>query len=189
MNAQQSYLRSFTPVLAKQSAHFLENFGIELCRSSQAMSTGNGGEIFITEFELDGARMQLMLAQPAPHHLRKPHQRRFDLPRISGVFVVSVFVADRLGIAIGSDLGIKPSTSIFAAGLAGQRQTPLAKMFFKKSIVKPSQIADLPDAQSVQILFGDFSHAGDIAHIKRSEKLCLLPGNDPQNSVRFGFSR
>ena len=189
MNSQQAHLRSFTPVLAKQSAHLFENFGVELCGSGQAMSAGDGGEIFVAEFELDGARVQLMFAQPAAHHLGKPHQGGFDLLGIGGVFVVGVFVADGFGIGIGADFAIKPSTSIFAARFAGQRQPPFAKMFFEKSIVKAARSPTCRMPKRMQILLRDFANAGDIAHIQRREKFGFLSGNDPQNSVRFGLGR
>src|SRR5271154_2612885 len=105
MHSEQTYLRSLAPVLAKQSAHLLEDFGVELSGSGQAMSSRDGSEIFVAKFELDGTRVQSIFAQAATDHLRKTHQRGHNLLGISGVFVIGVFVADGLGISIGGEHG------------------------------------------------------------------------------------
>src|SRR5208282_2713479 len=123
----------------KQCARLLEDFGVELRGSGQAVGAGDGGEIFVAQFELDGASMQLVFAQAAALHFGEPHQGGLNLLHIGGVVVVGVFVADGLGIGIGANLVVEPSASIFSAGFSGQGQTPFAKMFLEKRIVKAGE--------------------------------------------------
>ena len=93
-----------------------------------------------------------------------------------------------LGISVRPNFGVEPSSGIFAPGFAGQRQSPLTKAFFQKHIVEAGQITHLPYAERTEVLLGNFTHAGDVPHIERRQKSCLLARHDPQNSIglRFG---
>ena len=105
------------------------------------------------------------------------------------VFVVSVFVADRLGIGVGSDFAVEPAAGIFPTGFARQRQPPFSESFFEKVFVEASEVSNLVNAQAVQVLFRDFADAGNLAHVQRRQEICLLPGHDPENAVGFGTGR
>ena len=80
--------------------------------------------------------MQTALPQSAAYHFRKAHKRGFQLVLSGGIFVISMLVADRLGITVSPNFRIEPSSSILAAGFTGQRQAPLPKEFFKERIIE-----------------------------------------------------
>src|SRR3974390_1432023 len=103
MHTKQPNRNSFLPVLAEQSPYLLEDFGVELGWHCKSMSARQGCEVLVAQLQLHGARMKMRFAQPASDHLRKAHERGFKLAYIGGIFVVSVFVADRLGCDIGTD--------------------------------------------------------------------------------------
>src|SRR5258708_36816257 len=96
-----------------------------------------------------------------------------------------MFVADGLGIGVGSDFTIEPAAGIFTARFARQRQSPFPEAFLEESLVESSQISDLANAQTVQVLFRDFTDTGNVSHVERSQKFCFLSGHDPKNPVRF----
>ncbi len=99
------------------------------------MSAGDGREIFVAQFQLDGAGVNIGFAQAAADHFGESHQRGFELRRVGGVFVVGVLVADGFGVGIGADLGVEPSTGIFAARFAGEREPPFAEAVCKFGLV------------------------------------------------------
>ena len=74
-----------------------------------------------------------------------------------------------------------------ALRLAGQRQSPFAELLFEKLLVERGQIADLANAELVQVLLGDFADAGDLSHVERREKPRLLTRQHPQHAVRLGL--
>src|SRR5437660_1102019 len=82
------------------------------------------------------ALTQTAFPQPAAYHFGKSHKRGFQLLLTGGIFVVSMLVADRLGITVSPNFRIEPSSSILAAGFTGQRQAPLPKAFFKERIIE-----------------------------------------------------
>ena len=49
---------ALTPVLAKQRANLLEDFGVELGRDGKRVGAGDGGEVLVAQLELDGAGVQ-----------------------------------------------------------------------------------------------------------------------------------
>src|SRR5580692_7502124 len=102
--SQQAHGRAVAPVLAEQGSDLLEDFGIELRGSRQAVRPGDGGEIYVAQLELESASMQLLFPQPPAHHFREPHQGRFQLIEVRRILVVGMFVADRLGADVGADL-------------------------------------------------------------------------------------
>src|SRR5580704_4817867 len=125
LHAQQAHLLPLAPVLAKQSAHLLEDFRIELRGCSQRVRPRDGGKIFVAQLELESASMQSTFPQAPSHHLGEPHQRGLKLLDVRSVVVISVFVADGFGSDLFADFSIEPSAGVFAAGFAGQRQSPL----------------------------------------------------------------
>ena len=106
---------------------------------------------------------------------------------MSGIFIIGVLVADGLGISVSPNLRIEPSSGIFTAGFARQRQSPLAKPFFEEHIVETGQISHLPDTKCMQVLLGNFAHAGNVPYIERRQKSCFLARHNPQNSIGLGF--
>src|ERR1700722_1654709 len=124
MDTQKADRHAFFPILAEQRANFSENLGVELSWGSKRVSAGKRGEVLVTQFELDGARVKLRFAQAASHHFREAHQRGFELARVRSVFVVGVLVADGFCIGIGSDFGIEPAAGVLSTSLAGKSQTP-----------------------------------------------------------------
>ena len=96
-----------------------------------------------------------------------------------------MLVADGFGSDLVAHLSIEPAARVFAASLAGKRQSPLAKAFFKKSFIEAGEIADPVDPQRMQILLHHLAHARDVAHVERRKKLCFLPGDDPEHTMRL----
>ena len=92
-----------------------------------------GGEIRVAQLDVDGARVQFVLAQPAADHLRQPRQRRFEQRGVGGIFAERVLVADRFRIFPLADVGVEPAARVLPDGFAGQRQAPLAETFLQKS--------------------------------------------------------
>ena len=167
LHAQKSNRHALFPISAEQRAHLLENFRVELGWGRQGMGASECGEIFVAQFELNGARVKPGFAQAAGHHLRKTRQCRLQLGEIGGVFVVGVFVADGFGIRIGSNFSVEPSTCIFAAGLPRQGQAPFSKTIVQFGFVEASQVSDFFDAEGVQVTFHDLADSGDFTHVER----------------------
>src|SRR6266581_435348 len=136
MHSKQSHLRALAPILAEQCSSLFEYFRIQLRRHDEGVRPGNGGEIFVTQFYLNGTGVQTAFPQPAAYHFGKSHKRGFQLLLTGGIFVISMLVADRLGITVSPNFRIEPSSSILAAGFTGQRQAPLPKAFFKERIIE-----------------------------------------------------
>src|SRR5258708_30997476 len=122
MHSEESNVRSLLPVFAEQSADLLEDFRIELRRGRESVGTRQRGEVFVSQLELNGAGVEVGLAQAASNHLRQAHESGFDLSWIRSVFVVGVLVADGLGLGVRSNFAVEPSAGIFAACLAGERE-------------------------------------------------------------------
>ena len=115
------------------------------------MSTRYCCEIFVTEFELHRTGVEIGFAQAASNHLAETHQRGFELCLIRGVFVVGVLVADGLGVVFGRNFAIEPSASVLTSGFAGEGQSPFSEAIFQFAFFQPGQIADLLDAERVQM--------------------------------------
>ncbi len=52
LHAEQPYLCAFTPVGMKQPLDLLEDFVVELRRRIERVRAGDGGEIFVAQFQL-----------------------------------------------------------------------------------------------------------------------------------------
>src|ERR1700730_12262585 len=98
-----------------------------------------------------------------------------------------MLVADGLGIAIRPHLAVEPAAGILAASFARQRESPFPEPFFEKYLIEASEVSHFVNAQAVQALFSDFAHAGNLAHIQRSQEVGLLPGHDPEHAVGLGL--
>ena len=59
----------------------------------------------------------------------------------------------------------------------------------RKVSSKRAEVSDLANAQAVQVLFGDFADAGNLAHVERSQEVCFLSGHDPEHAVGLGPGR
>src|ERR1035441_9085091 len=127
LHAEKTNLRALLPILAEEGTDLLEDFRVELGWGRQGVRAGDGGEVFIAEFELDRARVEMGFAQAAAHHLGKSHQGGFELAAVGRVFVVGVLVADGFGADVSSNFGVEPATGIFASGLTGQSETPFSE--------------------------------------------------------------
>src|SRR5205085_4733809 len=127
MDAQQSDLLAALPVFPKKCSYLLEDFCIQLGWNSKRVSAGDGREIFITEFQLHGASMQSMFAQPAAHHFGKTHEGRLQLFAAGCILSESVLMADGFRIGVGTHIVVEPSSSIVSLRLTGKCQAPLAK--------------------------------------------------------------
>src|SRR5438094_3491854 len=145
MHAEQAHLCTPTPILTKKHSYLFEDLDVKLSWGRQGMSACDGGEVFIAQLELDGTRLQGTIAQTATHHLRKTHQGRFQLLGIGRIFIVGMFVADRLGISIGPHFAVEPAAGIFAARFARQCQSPLSETLFEESLIKASEVSYLSD--------------------------------------------
>src|ERR1700733_4905216 len=109
MHAQQSYLFTCLPILAKQSPDILENLSVKLSRRRQRMRPSDGREVFETQFKLEGPRMEMGLTQASTNHLGKTDEGRLQALRVSGVFVVSMLMADGFRVGISAVFRVEPS--------------------------------------------------------------------------------
>ena len=99
-----------------------------------------------------------------------------------------MFVTDGLRGFICADFAFKPCARVFAASFTRQGDTPFSKLLFQIGIVELRQIADFANTKRVQLLLRDFSHSGDLAHIKRRKKFRLATGDHIQDPIRLGFA-
>ena len=138
----------------------------------------------IAQLELDGAGVQAVLAQAAADHLAEPRQGGFEQAGDRAVSSEKVcsWLMD-LGSASVADFGIEPAAGVEAARFAGQRQAPFAEALFQEALVEAREIADLADAEVVQVLLGDLADAGDAADVERRQEARFLAGDDPQDAV------
>src|SRR5579875_1544596 len=79
VNAEQAHGRARLPVAAEQFPRLLEEFDVQLGWAAQRMGAGDGGKIRISQFELNGAGVQAMLAEAAAHHFGEARQGGFEL--------------------------------------------------------------------------------------------------------------
>src|SRR6516162_6709191 len=187
VHAEQTDCTSLLPVLAEQHADLGEDFGIELRGFGERVRARDGGEVFVAQLELDRAGVQRMFAQAAGDHFAQTHQGGFELHGIGRVFVESVLVADGFRVRMRADFRVEPAAGILAAGFSGEGKAPFAEMLLKNALIERGQIANLTDGHGVQILLHDFAHAGDVAHVERSQEFGFLAGNDPEHTVGFRF--
>src|SRR5579883_2839543 len=92
VNAEQSHLAAPFPVGAKKGADLIKQLGIELRRTRDRMGACDGGEVGVSEFQLNRAGFETVLAEAAPDLLAEVRQRGFHLRRVGGVLAVSVLV-------------------------------------------------------------------------------------------------
>ena len=76
--------------------------------------------------------MKSVLAQAAAHHLGEAHQGRLELLDIGGVFSEGMLVADGLGLGIGANIAIEPTSSVKPVCLAGQGEAPFPETLFEQ---------------------------------------------------------
>src|SRR3954447_1820121 len=96
-----------------------------------------------------------------------------------------MFMADRFRISVGSNLTVEPPSGIFSPSFSSQGQPPFSESVFEKRVIKAREVSNFVDSKAVKALLGNFAHAGNLAHIERSEKFCFLSGDDPENAVRL----
>ena len=96
-------------------------------------------------------------------------------------------MADGLRAVVRADFGIEPAAGIQAARFAGQRHAPLAEALFEEGLVQARQVADLADAQRVEVLFGHLADARNLAHVERRQERRLAAGHHPQHAVGLGL--
>src|SRR5258708_32340160 len=119
LHAEQAYRHALLPVVQKQASNFFINFGVELRGLLERVSAGERGEVFVTQFELERAGKISAFAQAAAYHFAQAHERGLQAVELGGVFVVSVFVADRLGIGVFGAGRVEPSSGVLTDGLSG----------------------------------------------------------------------
>ena len=134
------------------------------------------------------ARVKVGFAQPTSNHFRETHQRGFQLRLVSSVFVVGVFVADRLGVMLSSNFAVEPSACVFTAGFARKCKAPFPEALFQFAFFQFGEVADLLNAERVKMALHHFAHAGNFPDVERREKLRLFARQDPENAVGFGLS-
>ncbi len=166
----------FFQFLRNRRADLLEDLSVELSGGRQSVGAGDGGEILVAQFELNGAGVELGFAEAAGHHFGKAHQRGFELGDVGGVFVVGVLVADGFRADVGSDFGIEPSAGIFAAGLAGQSEAPFAEAVGEIGFFEAGQVSNFLDAERVEVGLHDLADAGNFADFERGEKFGFFAG-------------
>src|SRR5262249_1132896 len=79
LNTEQAHFRSLLPVLAKEHSNLLEDFGVELGGLGQRGGACDRSEILVAQLELNRAREERVLTQPARDHFGEAHQRRLEL--------------------------------------------------------------------------------------------------------------
>src|SRR5215469_13978296 len=100
-----------------------------------------------------------------------------------------MLVADRFRPRILADRGIEPPTRILAARFPRQRHTPFAEALFQEIVVQTREVADLSNAQRMQIALRNLAHARHLSHIERSEKGRLAPRQYPEHAVGLRLVR
>ena len=108
--------------------------------------------------------------------------------QVGGVLVEGVLVADRFGTLLFADFGVEPAAGIEPARLSGQRHAPLAEALFEECVVQPRQVADLANAEQVQVLLRHLAHARHLAHVERRQKGGLDPGGIQMTPLGLAWS-
>src|SRR5436190_15650428 len=98
-------------------------------------------------------------------------------------------MADGFWVVVLADLAIEPAAGVLTARLPGERQSPFPEALFEKGLIESREIADLGDAAFVQVTFGHFADARDLAHVERRQEARLAAREDPQNAVGLGLIR
>ena len=121
------------------------------------MRSCDSREIFVAQFELYRARVEVGFAQPTSDHFREAHQRRFQFWLISSVFVVGMFVADRFGIVLSSDFAFEPTACVFTTRFARKCEAPFPEAFFKFAFFQFGEVTNLLDAERVKMALHHFA--------------------------------
>ena len=87
-------------------------------------------------------------------------------------------------VSAPTSLSNQPPAS--SPGLFPPAPAPICRSVLRERFHRSAQISDLVNAQAVQVLFGDFADARNLAHIQRRQKICFLPGHNPEDAVGFG---
>ena len=149
------------------------------------MGACEGCEVFVTKLQLDRAGEISTLAQSPANHFAEPHQSGMESIEFGRVFVVSMLMADGLGIGVLTDFAVEPAAGVFAACFAREGQSPFSEALFQVAVFEAGQIADALDSHFVQFLLGDFTDAGNIADVEWRQKLRFLRRQHPKHTVRF----
>src|ERR1700692_3571871 len=95
----------------------LEDLIVNLRRLLQRMGARDGGEIFVSQFQLDGTRKDAAFTQTPRYHFAQAHQRRLKALGVTRIFIERVFMTDGFRIDALAYLVVKPPSGIFTAGL------------------------------------------------------------------------
>ena len=98
-------------------AYLLENLIVHLRGLIKRMGARDGGEIFVSQFQLDGSRKEATFTQTPRHHFAQAHERGLQALGISGIFIESMFMADGFRIVVLAHRIVKPSSCVFTARL------------------------------------------------------------------------
>ena len=175
LHTEQAHGAPLFPVSAEQLAHNLQHLRVELRGPLQRVPAGVGGEVRVAQFDLHLARVQLMFAQAAANHLGEPRQHGLQL------------VADRLRLAVGSNILVIPSARVVSPRLFNQRRQTFADLSAHCSFGKRGQSADGAHTALAQMLLGNFSYAGQTPHIERREKAGFQSWKNLQHAVGLGL--
>src|ERR1700684_249691 len=118
----------------------IEDLVVHLGWLLQRMGPRDGREIFVAQFQLEGARKESALAQPPSHHFAKPHQSGLQALGVARIFVESVFVADRFRTDASSHCVVEPSAGVLAPRLPCERQSPLSKAIFEIAVAEAREV-------------------------------------------------
>ena len=187
MHSDQSHSAPLFPIGAKQLAHNLQGLSVELGGALQRPPARVGGEVGVAQLELHLAGVQLMFAQTAAHHLSESRQHGFQHRKIAFVAIECVFVADGLGIIVGTDLLVVPSTGIVSTRLFDQRCKPVSNLSAQSRFGEACEVADGANAALTQSLLGDLAHTGQAPHIERCEKALFQSRQYVEHTVGFGL--
>jgi hypothetical protein len=185
--AQQANRCAGLPVGAEESADLFEDLGIEIGGARDGMGAGDGGEVGVTELELERAGLEFVLPDAAAHHFGEPGEGGFDAVEVGGVLVEGVLVTDGFGAGFGADFRVEPAPGIEAAGFAGEGEAPLAEALFEESGIEPGEVADTADTHLAKAFAGHFADAGDAADVERGEDSGLHAGLHPEDAVGLGL--
>src|SRR5947207_2301507 len=106
------------------------------------MRAGDRGEIRITKFELDGARVKPVFAQTPSNLLGEVSQRCVQLIFVAGIGVEGMFVADRFRVVALADCGVEPSSCVETLGFTCEGEPPFSEARFEIPFRQTCKIAD-----------------------------------------------
>src|SRR5581483_5166440 len=157
----------------KQAMDLAIDLIVQLRRRLERMRSRDRSEVLVPQLQLQSSRPKVLFPQSATHHGGEAHQCRFELRHVRRVLIVGVLVAYGFRPFVSANLAFEPGPCIFAAGLAGERESPLAELTFEVCVIEPRKITNLANANRVQLLFCYFADAWNFPNIERSQKFRL----------------